>query len=290
MNLNHIKVLVAVVEAGGFTKASEILSITQSGISHAIAGLEKELGIPLLVRDRQGVTLTEAGVRIFPHCKEILSRIEQIQEESYHVLHLQKGKIKIGSFPSAISHVLPKILASYQRKYPLIEIVLFEGTDQEVLGWLQERIIDIAFVTLPQSNFETVPVSKDCLYAVIHAEHPKAKTQLIELQTMINEPFIMSKGGCEPLITKVFCSLQLKPNIQYEVRDMTTILAMIREGLGWTIVPEKALPHSLENVAAIPLSPTVWRNIGIAFHPNQQSYAAKMFIEEAKETEKSMMC
>lgn len=280
MNINHLKIFISVVEEGGFTKASEVLSITQSGVSHAIISLEKELGVSLLARDRLSITLTEAGERILPHCKEILSRIDQIQQESYQLLHLEKGKVKIGSFPSAMSQVLPKILASYQRKYPLIEVVLFEGTDQEVVEWLENKVIDIAFVSMPQSKFRTISVSKDRLFAIINVQNSHSKKDGIEVSDMVKEPFIMSKGGCEPLITPIFQKHTIKPNIKYKVHDIATILAMVEENLGWTIIPEKALPNYLEKAKKVPLFPTVWREISIAFHPNQRPYAVEKFIEE----------
>ncbi|MEK4753326.1 LysR family transcriptional regulator [Priestia sp. FSL R5-0597] len=280
MNINHLKIFISVVEEGGFTKASEVLSITQSGVSHAIISLEKELGVSLLARDRLSITLTEAGERILPHCKEILSRIDQIHQESYQLLHLEKGKVKIGSFPSAMSQVLPKILATYQRKYPLIEVVLFEGTDQEVVEWLENKIIDIAFISTPQPKFSTVSVSKDRLFAIINVQNSCSKKGVVEVLDMVEEPFIMSKGGCEPLITSIFQKYNIKPNIKYKVHDIATILAMVEENLGWTIIPEKALPNYVEKAKKVPLFPTVWREIGIAFHPTQRPYAVEKFIEE----------
>ncbi|MBT2700351.1 LysR family transcriptional regulator [Bacillus sp. ISL-40] len=283
MNLSHIRILVAVVETGSFTKAAEMLDITQSGVSHAISSLESELEIPLLVRERNGITLTESGERILGHCREILYRVNRISEEAQKFSNMEKGKIRIGSFPSAASRLFPKILASFHRKHPNVEIVLFEGTDEEVLEWLHSLSIDIAFTTSQEDGFEVIPVSRDQYYAVLPPEHHLFESNFLDVSNVKNEPFIMPKGGCQPLIIETFAKIGISPNIKYQVRDMGTVLSMVQEGLGWTIVPEKVLPNELTGVSPIPLYPSVWRNIGLAVLSLKESPdIVKSFIEEAK--------
>lgn len=283
MNLSHIRILVAVVETGSFTKAAEILDITQSGVSHAISSLESELEISLLVRERSGITLTESGERILNHCREILNRVNCISEEAQRFSNIEKGKIRIGSFPSAISRLLPKILASFQRKLPNVEIVLFEGTDKEVLEWLKSSTIDIAFTSSQEPGFEMIPVSRDQYYAVLPSEDHLLKSKFLDVSKVKSEPFIMPKGGCQPLIMETFGKIGITPDIKYSVQDMGTVLSMVQEGLGWTIVPEKVLPSELTGVSPIPLYPAVWRDIGLAVLSLKESPdIVKSFIEEAK--------
>jgi DNA-binding transcriptional LysR family regulator len=186
------------------------------------------------------------------------------------------------SFPSATSRLLPKILASFQRKHPNVEIVLFEGTDEEVLEWLHSLTIDIAFTSSQKDGFEVIPVSRDQYYAVI-PEHYLFESKFLDVSKVKNEPFIMPKGGCEPLIINTFEKMGISPYIKYEVRDMGTVFLMVQEKLGWTIVPEKVLPNSLTGVSPIPLYPPVWRDIGLAVHSLKESPdIVKSFIEEAK--------
>lgn len=110
------------------------------------------------------------------------------------------------------------------------------------------------------------------------------RSKFIEISKVKDEPFIMPRAGCEPLIIEAFAKMGIPPNIQYEVRDMSTILSMVQERLGWTIIPEKALPNALKGVSPIPLYPPVWRDIGLAVHSLKEShYTVKSFIEEAKQ-------
>ncbi|SHN18337.1 LysR family transcriptional regulator [Gracilibacillus kekensis] len=283
MNITHLQILCAVIETGTFTRAGEKLNITQSGISHGVSALEQELGVSLLVRDRSGIYLTESGEKVLKHAKEILNHIDGIKEETKLLSNLESGKIRIGSFPSASSSFLPKLLASFQRKYPKIEIVLFEGTDQEIIEWINNRIVDVGFTTLPQDNLDTFPIGKDRFFIILSDKHPLKNKQELSIQSVIKEPFILSKGGCEPLITKVFKDRKVSPIIKYEVKDMATILAMVKEEIGWTLVPEKVLPNEIIEYHAIPLDPPFWRQLGLAvISLSKCSNAVRTFIKESQ--------
>lgn len=284
MNITQLQILSAVVDTGSFTKAGDKLEITQSGISHAISSLEQELGVSLLVRERSGISLTESGERVLRHVRDILHRLDCIRDETESLSKLEKGKVRIGSFPSASSRIFPKILASFQRKYPKIEVILFEGTDQEILEWIGNRVVDVGFTTLPQVGLSTIPINKDRLFVVLTENHALGEEDQIKIQNVIKEPFILSKGGCEPIIQEVFKNHKVSPDVKYEVKDMTTILAMVQEGIGWTIVPEKALPNQLSCITAIPLYPPVWRQVGLAIQSKDKcSHAVQAFIKEAEE-------
>lgn len=284
MNITQLKVFATVVDTGSFTRAGDQLGITQSGVSHAISSYEQELGVSLLIRERGGISLTESGERVLKHVREILYRLDCIQDETESLSNLETGKVRIGSFPSASSRILPKILSSFQRKFPKIEVVLFEGTDQEILEWIMNRVVDVGFTTLPQVGLETIQIGKDRLFVILSEQHPLGQEEQIMIQNLIKEPFILSKGGCEPILQGIFKTKNVFPQVKYEVRDMETILAMVQEKIGWTIVPKMALPAQLNGINAIPLQPPVWRKVGLAVYSMDQcSHAVQAFIREAEE-------
>ena len=164
--LRQLESLVAVTEAGGFTRAAEVLRMTQPGMSHTIAGLERELGAPLIERDRGGVRPTEVGERVLIHAREVLGLVERIGHEAAGSKDLRTGRLRIGGFPSATSRILPMLMGAFKDRYPGVEIVLVEGTDVEVLDLIRSREVDVGFVTLPAEELETVPVAEDEVLAV----------------------------------------------------------------------------------------------------------------------------
>ena len=282
VTLQQLRVLVAVAEMGGFTKAADALRMTQPGVSHTIAGLETELGVPLIERDRGGARPTEVGERVLIHAREILVLVERIGHEVSGAQELRTGKLRIGSFPSAASRILPALMGAFNDRYPGIEVTLVEGTDQEVLEYIHSRAVDVGFVTLPAGELETVPVAEDELIAVLPGWHPLADTVTVSIQQLSEEPFVMSKGGCEPLIFSAFRLAGCEPNTRFEVRDMGAILAMVGEGLGVTVVPELALPRrseGLEDLCTVPLDPPVRRRLALATRSlDTASPAATAFV------------
>lgn len=283
MNISQLQILAAIVDTGSFTQAGTLLDRTQSGISHSLSALEKELGASLLIREQGKVILTESGEHVLAHAREIIYHFDCILNEAETLVNLESGKIRLGCFPSASRQVLPKILAAFQKKHPKIEAVLFEGTDQEVLEWLDSHVVDIAFAALPQPIFETVPLCADQWLAVLPANHRFSGCSQIRIQDVAHEPFIMSKGGCEAMILQLFKEQGCKPEVNYSIEDMTTLIAMVKEEIGWTIVPEKALPEQLKGVVTIPLVPIVHRRIGLAVPSiKTASPAVQAFIREAE--------
>lgn len=274
------------VESGSFTGAAGALRMTQPGVSHTVAGLEARLGTSLVERDRAGVRTTEVGERVLAHAREVLTLVERMGQAAAGARGLEHGTLRVGSFPSAASRVFPALVGSFGRRYPGVKIVLFEGTDGEVHDWVRSRAVDVGFVTLPAEGLETVPVAEDVMLAVVPEGHPLARDEALSLQRLSSEPFVMSKGGCEPLISAAFRSAGVAPDVRFRVREMGTILAMIGEGLGVSVVPELALPQAREDlplVRALPLDPPVHRRLALAVRSLESaSPAAVAFVEQAR--------
>ncbi|WP_026564844.1 LysR family transcriptional regulator [Bacillus sp. UNC41MFS5] len=264
MTVFQFEVFLKVVDTGNFTKAGEILGLTQSGVSHNISALESELGIILLIRGRNGVSLTDAGKRMIGHMRNIVSESEQIKQKTAAILGIEMGKVKIGSFPSASAKLLPGIISYFKSRYEGIELELYEGSYDEITEWVENGVIDIGFVSMPVKRLETIPLLKDKLVVLVPRDHPFCEHKSVTIEQLSQEPFIMPKAGCEVLIQERFQSNGLKPNVQFEVEDNQTIISMVQEGLGLTVVPQLTLPNWLTHVSTVELVPEIYRSIGLA--------------------------
>ncbi|MGE5703634.1 MAG: LysR family transcriptional regulator, partial [Clostridia bacterium] len=192
MTLLQLQVFLSVVELGSFTKAAEHLSMTQSGVSHMISGLEQELGVVLLSRNRRGTKITEAGEKLLNHAQQIMRHVEQIQEEMFAFRGLDRGTLRIGTFPSVSARFLPSLMALFSVRYPGIELILFEGTNQEVRNWIYTGAVNVGFVSLPDAEFETTPVMKDEMLLLLPDNHPLAEKETVEIKDIVAEPFILT--------------------------------------------------------------------------------------------------
>ena len=286
LTLQQLRVLAAVVDSGSFTGAAKTLRMTQPGVSHTISGLEAALGVALLERDRWGVRTTEVGGEVVFYAREVLGLVERVGLAASGTKELEHGTLRVGSFPSAAGRLLPAIVGSFGRRYPGVEVILAEGNDGQVREWVRSRTVDVGFVTLPAEGLETVPVAEDEMLAVVPDGHPLSEEGAVEVERLAAEPFVMSKGGCGPLILAAFRSAGRAPDVRFEVRETGTILAMVGEGLGVSVVPELALPEAsrdLRRVRALPLDPPVRRRLALAVRSLESaSPAAAAFVEQAR--------
>jgi DNA-binding transcriptional LysR family regulator len=214
-------------------------------VSHAVAGLEEELGVALLIRDRrQGLALSEVGKRVLAHAREIVHRVDQIGQEAEAEKGLEVGTVRIGSFPSASAHFVPRMISVFRRKYPNVNITLLEGTYPEVEDWLSSRVVDIGIILLPNSHFDTVPLAEDNMLVVLPKGHPLAKRKSIPIKALDNEPFIVPMGYEGPIL-HLFEANRVQLRSEFQALNTSTILKLIEEGLGLTILGELALPGTL---------------------------------------------
>lgn len=118
MTITQLQVLIKTVDLGSFTKAARVLNMTQPAVSHAISSIESELGVTILIRDkRKGLLVTDVGNRILVHIREILNGVAKIEQEVAMEKGHEVGTIRIGSFPSASAHFLPKMINLFKEKY-----------------------------------------------------------------------------------------------------------------------------------------------------------------------------
>ena len=284
MTLLQYEVFRKVIETGSFTKAGEVMGLTQSAVSHAIKGLESELGIALLIRGRSGLKLTNEGERLLDYIRKILNLAEQMKQEAAAMIGLEIGTFRIGTFPSVSAKLLPGIIKAFKEKYPNITVDFFEGGYETIKNWLAQGIIDLGFVTLPSDpTFDTIPLIQDDIVILLPEKHPLSRQSVILLEQIASEPFIMPKDGCDIIVKKMFKAKRLKPNIQFEISDNNTIISMIKENIGISIVPKLTLFHQIEGIKVVKFDEDVYRTIGLALLSRQTaSPSVKAFINVAK--------
>lgn len=264
MTLYQLEVFLAVVKTGSFTKAGEHLHASQSGVSHTIADLEKELGVLLFTRNRNGVKLTEAGNQILVHAREIDNQIEQIYHTAATAKGVQSGTLRIGAFPSFSNKVIPGIFQAFSNHYPGIELLLLEGSYAEIEAWIKAGAVDLGFVPNPCEGLDMMLLVSDPLVAVLPAAHPLSKQEVISIEQLENEPFLLLKSGCESLVINAFQEKTLSLNTQFEVVENSTIISMVEAGLGVTIVPSMILSVNPVNIVVKQLNPPIFREFGLA--------------------------
>ena len=285
MNIFQYQILLKTIECGSFTRAADELHLTQSGVSHAIMALEEELGLTLLNRGRNGISLTSDGLIVIPHIKEICSVQHKLEEEIKDLKSLGTGMVRIGTFTSVSVWWLPGILRDFRIQWPNIEFEILPGDYNEIETWISEGRVDCGFLRLPtKQNLDCDPVYSDKLVVLIPEDHPLASRKAISAQALTQYPYISPDEGKDYEIDAVFDFYKIKPRIQYTAKDDPTIMAMVGNGLGISILPELVVKHSSFPIVARPLAKTFRRDIGLCVRDrNSLSLSTKFFLDFAKD-------
>lgn len=284
MTLTQLEVFSLVAELQGFTAAAHRLGISQSAVSHAIKGLEQELGVELVRRHQHRVELTDIGTHLLQRARAMLGLAETLKQEAADARGMKSGTLRIGSFgPTASSKLLPALLARYRREHPGIQVHVDEGPDRQVLQWLEDRRIDIGFVVMPEERFDTFALVEDQMVALLPSGHALSQKAAVELKDLCQEPFILTGAGSGELVSRLFAAQRLVPDVRYRTTQLLSILAAVARGEGLTVIAEHALPeHLAPGCVSRPLSPVVKRNIGLAVLDRRTvSPATQAFIDLA---------
>jgi len=288
MTFTQLSIFALLAEQKSFTVVAHHLQISQSAISHAIKSLEQNWAVTLFHRDHNEVELTEAGARLLLHVREILNISNQLKQEISDIHGFHSGTLRIGSFGASSSNVLiPLILEKFSAEYPNIEVFIKEGTDKDIAQWIQERSIDVGFVVLPDERFDTFSVMNDIFVALIPKSYELSKQSAVSLQELVEHPFLMTSAGSQSHVTEMFRKANLTPKIKCHFSQILTIINMVNNHAGVSIVADMALNQELmtlfPNVQKLPLSPNIKRSIGLAVKNKKQiSPIVKAFIEIAQ--------
>jgi DNA-binding transcriptional LysR family regulator len=284
MNLTQLRSLIAVAEAGSFTAAADAVGVTQSGMSQALAGLEETLGVKLLVRQRHGVELTAFGERALGHARAALAHLEMIPREAAEARGEETGSIRIAAFPSVFATVLSPLLHRFRLLHPGIKVVALETDDREVIAWLESGTVDLGVVLNPPEDSDAVLIGQDAWVGVLPVGHRLGRRDMVPLAELAGEPFVLATGGCHVNARTLTEAAGLSlPDVRMEVRDWTSAIALVREGLGVGIVPESTLTEKRKGIRTVRLDPPLVRRFGLkktAAH--ELSRASSLLIEIAK--------
>lgn len=281
MNLQKYLAFVKTVEYGSFTKAAEILNYSQSGISRMIADLEKEWGVALLERNKNGVKPTSDGLKLLPYAQDLCTDFTKLQMQVDELKGLESGLIRIGTFSSVATHWLPNIIKEFQKDYPNIDYELLLGDYTEIEEWIHTGRVDCGFLRLPtQGEFETIFLQQDKLMAIIPEVHPLKDCEKFPVTALCKEPFMLLEKGAKAEISEIFERNNLKPNVKFTTWDDYAVMSMVESGLGIAILPELILKRVPYRILAKELDVPAYRNIGLAIGDKKTaSLAVKRFLD-----------
>lgn len=280
--MNRYEVFMKVIEKESFTDAAADLGYTQSAVSQLVKALEDELSTTLIVRSRKGISLTADGKEYLPFINNIRNAYWELMEKRKEMTGLESGIIRIGTISSVSANWLPKLMKDFKEIYPSVQFQLHQGAEySEIEQFIKEGTVDFGFLNPDATkDLETNPLTKDEMLAVLPMNHPLVNEETVSLIQLATESYILLEEGHlnEPL--EFFKQHQLQPNIQFRVHDDYTIMAMVENGLGISVLPELVLKRVNYQLVKKKITPPVTRTISIAYKDKRiLPIASRHFID-----------
>ena len=245
MDLKQLDYFVHVAELGSFSKASALLSIAQSALSHKVRQLEVELKQSLLHRNGRGVTPTDAGKRLLVHARGILMQVARTHDQLAELGESPSGHITVG-LPVTMAKLLTlPLVRSFRAGFPNASIGIMEGLSASIVEWLSDGRVDIGMVfnPAPSPSIEITPVHEEPMYLVSRPAAGSARLPPLKLKDLPNYPLIIpSRPNSNRMrIEAQLAYFGLKPSIAFEIDGIASILEMVREGYGSAVLPVTSL-------------------------------------------------
>jgi DNA-binding transcriptional LysR family regulator len=244
MDLRQLEIIRAIADTGSFTAAGEKLHVSQSAISRQILLLEEELGEPVFHRIGRRIRITPAGEsllqlshRVFQDLQETVSTISEKRDSL-------SGTIRLVGGMTVCLYVFPALLAEVRRVHPHLDLKVTVGSAERSIAMLRSGAGDLGMITLPveATDLVSVPVLEEELLLITYPAHPLAKKKSITPADLDKQEFVLFETGSitRRLVESFFTKQGVEPEVIMETENVEIIKAMVRSGLGISIIPSQA--------------------------------------------------
>ncbi|MDN2485256.1 LysR family transcriptional regulator [Kosakonia sacchari] len=288
MELRYLRYFVAVAQTQHFTRAAEMLGMSQPPLSQQIRRLEQEVGTPLFYRQTRGVELTEAGEAFYEDACQIIALSDAAMEKAKGIARGINGKLYLGVTSSNAFHTqIFSALRQFQQSYPQVALFQKEDNMATLMQELEEGLIDVAFVRLPCENskmFNLKLIDEEPMVLALHRSHPLAAKTDISLNELQQTPLVIFPQQVAPGLYELVFNACLRAGIdmenQQQASQFSSSLSMVAAGFGFAIVPQSmaCFSHPQVTFHRMPEQP-LKTDVALAWRKFERSPAVKRFIE-----------
>ncbi|MFI9775850.1 LysR family transcriptional regulator [Streptomyces sp. NPDC051956] len=284
----HLRVLRAVAATGSFSAAARELGCTQPAVSQQMKALESSAGTPLLIRTGREMRLTQAGEALVRHAAGILAGLTAAEEEVAAIAGLRAGRVRLVSFPSGSSTLVPTALAALRAAHPGTRVSLVEAEPPRSVEMLREGDCDVALAFRYEGRREAShdkggggrregegaqaaedwddlvvrPLLADRLVGLVPEGHRLAKSDAVSIGELADEPWIAGCPRCRRQLVEVCEDAGFTPRIDFATDDYPAVIGLVGAGLGVAVLPELAIESVRPKGArTVTVEPAVQREI-----------------------------
>jgi DNA-binding transcriptional LysR family regulator len=249
LNLHHVRVFSAIVEHGGFTKAAQVLRLSQPAVSKSLNELERQLHVTLLDRSGKIVSLTDAGRTLYARAGELFGVERAAERELRELRGLKRGVLRVAASTTIATYLLPPYLGRFHTRHPNVRIRTTSANTRAVLRALLEFRVDVALVEGPveHSRVTVVPWRADELVVIAAPDHPFAGSAPVEVERLAEENFLVREpgSGTRVVTERALASRGVRLTRTIRVGGTEAIKQAVAAGLGLGVVSRAAAADQL---------------------------------------------
>ena len=268
MDSKKLEILMTAVDLGSFSKASEVVGYTQSGLTHMMDALEKEVGFPLLQRSHNGIQLTKQGEQLMPAIREFLRANANLENQIQNIVEEKEEVIRIAAYASIAMHWMPELLYRFKRLCPNVNVDLRMVDDAlEPFELLESGLTDVIFASRQNySNCDWIPLYNENMFAILPKDYPLNGRTHFPLEEFEGQEFLMPYGRFDMDVKAALKPLGIKIAEKTTRVDDETLIRMVGAGLGVSMMTELMIRGRTDDVLCVPVTPAAIRELGMGTH------------------------
>ncbi len=249
--MDPLKVFVTVIEQKNFSRAGDILNLSQPGVSLHIRNLENELGTKLIYRSPKQVQITEPGKILYRHAKQMLNHYETAKREINEFNNVVSGTMKIGASFTIGEYYLPKVLAEFAAQYPMVDIQIIISNSNDVIQGIRSNKLDIGLIEgeTDYKDIDVRPFMNDEMIVVVPPVHPLSQMDLIEGNMLQNQTWVLREqgSGTRTYSDKLLSSLELNIKKTFIFTSIQGVKEAVMAGLGIALLSRLTVRKELKS-------------------------------------------
>ena len=283
INLDQLRTLVTIAELGSFAAAARTLHLAAPTVSLHVAELESRLGAPLLLRQRQRVVPTGVGLALLERARRLLADADAALDEVARQVEGRGGRVRLGASTGALAWLLPQALEAMAREHPGVDVQVAVLTSQDALARVQDGSLDIGLVALPQaasSGVQVAPWRRDPVMAFVPAGW--ALPGKVTPAWLAARPLILNDASTRlhRLTMDWFAAAGERPQARIELNYNDAIKSLVAAGYGAALLPQEGGSVPVDpRITAAPLTPRLWRPLGLAYRSGPLEPATRHVLE-----------
>ncbi len=268
MDSKKLEILMTAADLGSFTKTSEVVGYTQSGLTHMMDALEREIGFPLLQRNHSGIQLTEQGLQLMPAIREFLQANANLENQIRLIAEQKNEIIRIAAYSSIAMHWMPEILYRFRRICPEVNVDLrMVDHALEPFELLESGQTDVIFASRQNySCCDWTPLYNEKMYAILPKDYPMMERTVFPLEEFAGQEFLMPYGRFDIDVKAALDPVGVKLNSRISRVDDETVIRMVGRGLGVSMMTELMIRGRTDDVLCVPVDPPAIRELGMGTH------------------------